>query len=125
MKNPTEIRSALSHFSGSGTFTKWSPLFPRCVLTEGAECVANECEAFWLMDLIASHQINRTVRAEEFQVWKLAKKGEGWRITAEDGNGREIAVQALGYSNFPLEEITLWAARNELGGITIFLPSEY
>lgn len=125
MKNPADIKLALATFTGSGTFSKWSFLFPRHVLTEGAEFVAHECQAFWLMDLIASWQTKSTVRAEEFQVWKLAKVGAKWLATAEDGNGKQIAKQSIPFSDFPLDEITLWAARNELGGITILLPSEY
>jgi hypothetical protein len=126
MKSPSEIRSSLAQFTGSDSFTKWSILYPRHVLTDGARFVAEECGAYWLADLIASHQTNAKVRAEEFQVWKLAKYGKGWKASAEDGNGNVIAVQLIGYSDFPLEEgITLWANRNELNGITILLPSEY
>lgn len=129
MKTEVEIqsiRNSLAQFSGSDIFTKWSALFRNCVLTEGALHLAESCGAYWLMDLIASHQTSAKVRAESFQVWKLTPKGKGWQAIAEDGNNNVIAKQNLSYSDFPfIEGITLWAVKNEFGGVTIMLPSEY
>lgn len=61
MKSQGQIKSDLSQFTGSSTFTKFSPLFPNVVLTEGAEFLADECGAYWLMDMIASHLITGCV----------------------------------------------------------------
>lgn len=120
--NPTEIKNSLAQFHGSETFTRWS-FSRRDVLTEGALFVAKECGAFWLMDAIASHQ--HKLKNEDFQVWRLRKENEKWVLTGEDGNYREIIEQKIKFSDFPLDEIKLFACRNELGGITIMLPGEY
>jgi hypothetical protein len=80
------------------------------------------------MDAVASHQHDPKVKAEDFQVWVLKWKGEderGFLLTAEDGNGNQIARQVIHYSDFPLSSIKLYACRNELGGRTIMLPSEW
>jgi hypothetical protein len=37
-------------------------------MTESGVFLAKTANAFWLTDLIASHQLNPRVRAEEFQV---------------------------------------------------------
>ncbi len=123
---PEEIESQLGNFMGSETLTKWSALFRNDVLTEGAKFVAENCGAYWLMDAIASHQLDPRVKKERFQNWNLVKKGgKKWWLYAEDGNDNQITEQHISYSDFPLEKIELWAVRNELGGITIMLPSEY
>jgi hypothetical protein len=122
---PQKIKDALSNFNGSETFTKWSILFSNCVLTEGALFVAEQCGAYWLMDAIASHQHNPTVRAEGFQVWKLAKDGKEWLLSCEDGNDGVVTFQKIQFSDFPLENMEIWAVENELGGFTLMLPSEY
>ena len=129
MKTAAEIQSALLQFSGSDTFTKWSPLFPGSVITDGALYVAEECGAYWLMDAIASWQHDPKVKGEEFQVWQLTRYvtsgEERWDLIADDGNGNQLALQAIEFSDFPLAGIKFFAVRNELGGITIMLPGEY
>lgn len=121
-----EIQSTLGQFHGSDTFTSWSPLFRNSVLTEGALYVAENCGAYWMMDAISSYKHDPVFRDKDFQVWKLVKGDDGWRLSAEDGNGNALASQSIGYSDFPLDEgVTIWAIRNELGGLTLMLPSEY
>ena len=124
---PSEIRTNLGLFSGTETWTKWSPLFRNCLLTDGALYLAENCGAYWLMDAIGSYQHERKFRAEDFQVWKLARDPvDGWRLIAEDGNDNQLASQFIEFSDFPLDEgITIYAIRNELGGLTLMLPSEY
>jgi hypothetical protein len=123
---PSEIRTNLDRFSSSDTVTPWSPLFRNSVLTEGALYVAENCDAYWLMDAIASYKQDPVFRGQDFQVWKLVKGDDGWRLSAEDGNDNTLASQFIEYSDFPLDEgITVWAVRNELGGLTLMLPSEY
>ncbi len=55
MKSQDQIKSDLKQFIGSITYTRFSPLFPNVVLTDGAKYLADECGAYWLMDMIASH----------------------------------------------------------------------
>jgi hypothetical protein len=130
---PEELSFALAHFSGSESFTSWSILFRRDRLTDGAKYLAEKCGAYWLMDAIASWQCDPRVRGEVFQVWKLRRCDEsnfGWELVLEDGgrNGEpsaQIVRQFIQYSDFPLKNIRLFAQKNEIGGITIMLPSEY
>ena len=52
-------QSNLAQFTGTEAYHRWSPLFPRMVLTDGAMFVAKHggtSGAFWLMDAIVSHQ---------------------------------------------------------------------
>lgn len=45
--------------------------------TDGIKTLAELAGAYWLIDLAASHQTNRKVRAEPFQLWTLRKLPEG------------------------------------------------
>lgn len=124
---PHDLRCNLAQYMGSDTFTRWSILYRNDVLTEGTSYLARHAECFWLMDAIAAHQTDPSVRREEFQVWFLRQRPLGdWHLYCEDGNNNLVTEQVFETSDFPLPEgITLWACRNDFGGITIMLPTEY
>lgn len=112
----------LAHFSGSLQFYRhW---LPRILMTEGVHYVT-ENGAAWLVDVVASVQHGPEVRGESFQVWKLRVKDGKGKVTCTDGNGKMLYVQHIPGTDYPHEELTLWAAANEQGGITVMLPGEY
>lgn len=113
---------ALTQFTGTEGYTRWSPLFRNFVLTDGALYVAEEAGAYWLMDAIASHF--RSYRTQDFVVATLKKRPKTWLLTLDDGNSNKLASQVIEYSDFPLDEIKLYAApQGDLW--VILLPSEY
>lgn len=116
----------LSGFTGSGEFTRFNGLTPRTLATEGATFLAEKVGAFWLLDEIALGQRGK-VAAQEFQVWELIvdKDTNKARLIVEDGNDNVVRSKRIPFTDFPAPGIKLWAARNELGGVTIMLPSEY
>jgi hypothetical protein len=58
---------------------------------------------------------------EEFQVWKLAvRPARTATLTCDDGKGHIVFTKEIEYTDFPLEEITLYFANR-----VIHLPSEY
>lgn len=79
------------------------------------------------MDAIASHQTNRQVAAEPFQVWKLiVNEKQQATLTCTDGNETLLVKQEISYSDFPLSEITLYAEQSDyLAGRVMMLTSEY
>lgn len=114
-----EISAALSNHTGSlERYRHWTG---RLIYTPGIHDLAELCGAFWLIDLVASHQITASVRAEPFQVWKLTTTPDHTAAAiADDGNGRVIAEQRIEFTDFPLPEISLYLAEGVL-----LLPSEY
>ena len=113
-----EITSALGQFNGSMVFYRCG-VVPQMMFSEGAHFVAESCGAYWLIDGIAILQLTPKVRAEEFQIWKLAVTGHKAVLTLDDGNGNIIVRKSVSFTDFPLPEVTLWVENN-----TIYLPRE-
>ncbi len=124
----TITQAELNQFTGTETWTRWNPiLFPRFTLTEGALYVANNADAYWLMDLIASHQpkLLKHQRMREMQVWTLKVKDGKAVATCQDGDYNTVTEQKIEYTDFPMEEIVLWFMPLDETRFTILLPSEY
>jgi uncharacterized protein DUF6876 len=113
--------SDLRQFTGSEHWYRHG-LNRKILYTDGAQYVAEHGGAYWLLDEIALIQPHgTTVAAEGFQVWKLAVRPDRTAtLTCEDGNGTIVFSKEIEFTDFPLDEITLWFTNN-----TIFLPSEY
>ena len=116
----SRIMTDLSQFTGTETWWK-HPIFRSYTYTDGVKYVADSCKAYWLIDAILSHQGNKKVSKQEFQVWKLTKQGdESWILACEDGNNHKVVDQVIQFSDFPLNTITIW-----LTDRVLLLPSEY
>lgn len=111
-----EIKQNLSQFTGTENYYRLHNLN----LTDGAKFVADECKAWWLLDIIWSYQADIRLRNQTFQVWKLEVKDLQATVRCEDGDYNELLSQDIDYTDFPLESITLWCINN-----VILLPSEY
>lgn len=116
---PHELKQGLEQFYGT---EDWHRMRPGVLLTDGARFLAEQAGAFWLMDVIWSYQT--FLRQVPFQVWHLKRQGEGCVVWVEDGNYNKLKSQDIGYTDFPLDEIELFASR-ENGEVIILLPSEY
>lgn len=94
----------------NGADTVYRHLFNRFVFTEGVKFVADVAGAYWLIDAVASHQLNHraVAQANGFQVWRLKhnKTGSGAVLTMDDGgqDGGEAKVlvrQRIPFTDFP------------------------
>ena len=90
--------------------------------SDGAQYVAERGGAYWLLDEIALIQpYDKTVAAEEFQVWTLTVHSDKTAtLTCGDGNGNAVFSKEIEYTDFPLDAITFYFTNN-----VIHLPSEY
>lgn len=110
----------LDQFTGSEQFFRHA-LMRQVVYTEGVKYLAEHGGAYWLVDKIATLQLEPKVRAEEFQVWKLTVNGDKTaKLACEDGDSSQIYSEDIDYTDFPLPQAELWFTNN-----TILLPSEY
>lgn len=121
-KQHTSLNAALlGKFTGTLHWYR-HPLFRSVIYTDGVKYVADEGQAYWLIDEIAAAVIGEPcVSAEPFQVWTL-KVAPNYSavLSCEDGNYNLVYVKNIDFTDFPLEEITLWYSNN-----TILLPNEW
>jgi hypothetical protein len=120
MLDKTKLLNEFKHFTGSET-TYYLPLFPMFRYTEGVRHLAINANAFWLVTDIFSYQFIKLFLDNPFQVWKLKVTPDNKAIIqVEDGDDIVLKTISLEYTDFPLDEFTLWF----VDGI-LLLPSEY
>lgn len=125
MSKPTkqEIENNLAQFFGTDEYHKYNG---NLILTDGVKYMAQACGAFWFLDIIWSVLMTKpAIKKEEMLVCKLQKTGEETAVaTIENGNKVVLYTQNIKHTDFPLDEITVWA--NVDGNYrVILLPSEY
>ena len=124
----SEIRSELAQFCGTETYYK--TLDQRLFYTDGVRAMAERCQAYWLIDLIASHQpqARKDPRLRGMQAWRLEVSADAAvAYCCEDTPRLEAAKirQDIGYTSFPLDAIDLWVSQNSGADWVLLLPSEY
>lgn len=116
------MTNANEHFgSGNGSENFYQNRLSSIIYTDGVKDMAESCGAYWLIDLVISHQLTKTVKHQTFQVWKLTRmKDDAFKIVATDGEEREIACQQIPFSDFRCDVATLWLVNG-----CLMLPNEY
>jgi hypothetical protein len=118
--NKAQLLTNLKHFSGSEEFY-FMPLFRSFKYTEGVKYLAQNANCYWLLDYIFSSQNFEILQNNEFQTWKIkVNEDKTALILVEDGNYNNLKSFNLDFTDFSLDEITLWFI-----GDTLLLPSEY
>jgi hypothetical protein len=112
-----ELERNLAQFTGSEEYHKFSH-FTRLLATDGVIYLAQSAECFWLLDILASVQNMPKIRRASMQVL-IFNKSEG-EVRIEDGNKNVLYKQKIDYTDFPLDEITIWVEGN-----IVLLPSEH
>jgi hypothetical protein len=117
----TLTKDDLRQFTGTERWYR-HPLNRKVTYTDGAKYLAEQAGAYWLLDEIAIIQPYDTrIAATEFQVWKLVVRPDRTAtLTCEDGNYHVVFTKELAFTDFPLDDITLWFTNN-----VIYLPSEH
>jgi len=111
----------LAGFTGTEHWYR-HPLVRSVLYTDGAKHVAEHGGAYWLLDEIAFAQHRGGgLTHEPFQVWTLTVSPDRTAtLVCDDGNGRELYVRTLEFTDFPLPSIKLYFT-----DAVILLPSEY
>ncbi len=119
-KRSSALIAELVQFTGTSSYTRISR---RHLLTDGAKYLADQAACYWLMDAVASH-LNEIGTQDWFVLVKLELQGTTATLIYEDGNGNEHVRQSIGYTDFPMEQIILYACWDSEYWV-IMLPSEY
>jgi hypothetical protein len=112
-----------NHFFGNsnGSENLFRYSFTHFVYTDGVKSLARDCQAYWLIDLIISHQTYFHVNKEQFQVWDFKKvEGNQFSVVCTDGNHNKVTNQEIPFSDFPYDVATLWLVDG-----CLMLPKEY
>jgi hypothetical protein len=110
----------LSHSTGTERYYRISR---RHLLTDGTKYLAEEAECFWKMYAVASH-LSEIGTADWFVLVRVTVQGARATMVYEDGNGHQHARQESPFTDFPLDEQTLYACWDGEHWV-IMLPSEY
>lgn len=113
----------LKQFYGTSQHCKhWLKQF---FCTDGAQYLAQEMKAYWLLDAIASHQTKELLSdnmLKDFQIWKLIvnQREKTAKLICEKDTNDVVITQDIAYTDFPLSKVKLYL----VGGV-LMLPSEY
>ena len=121
-----DLKHALAGFHGTEEWHCHRCFSPLTILpTDGALYLAKNGggsgpSAFWLMDAIASYQGEKKLTRHSFQTWRLivTPESEGKSRSAVLTCGERIEMpivrQEIEFTDFPLDEITLYARGTNL-----------
>ena len=122
MLTKQEILNDLPNFYGTENHYRWSPIFTNFVLTDGAKYLAESADAYWLVDIFASHL--PSYKDEGFAVLYLKVNDRKATAQIEDGNGKVLKKQKIEYTDFPLDAVVLYCCPQD-DQFVIMLPSEW
>jgi len=118
----------LSEFTGTENYYT-NPLYP-FKYTDGIKYLAENGGAYWLLDAIASWQLEKIIRRDQYladlQFWKLKVNHDNSAVLTCERDTDDIACeQKIPYTDFPIKEIRLYLINMGSGGGVLMLPSEY
>ncbi|CAN5754295.1 hypothetical protein BH10BAC3_BH10BAC3_12110 [soil metagenome] len=109
----------LRHFTGTSNW--YRHLFTGLLYTDGIKAMAVQFQAYWLIDLVFSHQVTPRLQKEAFQTWELNRiKGNQFLATCTDGNENILCKQVIPFSDFSADTLKMFYTNGVL-----MLPSEY
>ena len=130
MLSPEELQAGLAQFTGTQTWYRYR--FGQTVLayyTEGIQYLADNADCYWLLTEIVTAQTDENVSGETFQSWDLLVSPDQQAfLVCEDGNQISVFTKIIPYTDFPLEEITVWVEYGEIEGAVkpiLLLPNEH
>ena len=108
-----QIEQDLRQFTGTENYYNSLGL----LFTDGVKFLADSCQAYWLIDLIASYRNKR----KEFELWQISVKNNKAVVTMREDCGlNPIVRQEIHHTDFPFQNFKLYLRNNVL-----MLPSEY
>jgi len=126
-----DLRAECEQFTGSATMHCVSRSGLPFYITDGVKYVMEKAECRWLLNSIFKFggEVCQSAGDQPFLVFKFAVKPDNTGIlTIEDGNHNVLTTQPTEETDLLLgrdEPFSFWLVKNEHGGRTLMLPSEY
>ncbi len=92
----------LADFTGTTCYYRISK---QHLLTVGTQYLAEQAGCYWIMDAVSSHLVEIGTQ-DWFVVVRVGVGDHKAVMRYEDGNGRELARQAIPYTDFPVAEMS-------------------
>ena len=118
--NTHELQLALRDFTGTQNYHR---VLPKLVITDGVEFLANNANSYWLVSAIYWHLVTQPIRSE-FVVARLVVSGKTANLVLDDGNDQVISEQHIEYTDFPLDEVTIYCSYQSRYWV-VSLPTEH
>jgi hypothetical protein len=117
-----ELEATLARFSGTERIYRQAFAGNVIQYTDGVRYLAETAQAYWLIDVLHSHQRRAVRLCDGFQLWQLQVNDDRSAIIeCRADTGQPAAIrQRIEYTDFPLKQIRLYVV-----GHTIMLPGEY
>lgn len=115
-----DLAAALKQFTGTESYTQYGS---QIRLTDGALFLAEQAQAFWLIDLFGNYLVGLKNK-EDFVCLKIQTRSNQATVSIEDGSDNVFATQEILYTDFPLSNFTLYACWYGTSWV-VMLPSEY
>ena len=118
-----ELKNLNEEFAGFvGTVDYFKhPFYKDFTYTEGVKSMASQYGAYWLIDLIFSHQYKKEVRQENFQIWETKSESKKAVVEMRTDTGEPAIVsQGISPTDFPEGCLKLYL----IDGV-LLLSSEY
>lgn len=118
----------LSNFTGTENYYS-NKRYP-FVYTDGIKYLAENGEAYWLLDAIASWQGEPIIKDDQdlnrIQFWKLKINPDQSAILICERDQDDIVItQKIPFTDFPITEITLYLCGMGINRGVLILPSEH
>ena len=105
MTTSNDIKSNLDQLIGTTQYFKHQLGIH---FTDGIKYLADSCQCYWLIDIVASWQFDSIVKDNDFQVYKLiVNENHSAVVRIEDGNDKLIQLQMIEFTDFPLDCIRI------------------
>jgi hypothetical protein len=88
----------LAQFTGT---TRYYRIGRQHLLTDGNQYLAEQAGCYWIMDAVSSH-VTEIGTVDWFVVVRIEVENHQAVMRYEDGNGRELACQAIPHTDFPV-----------------------
>jgi len=116
----SELRAALRTFVGTTAYHRhWSGLR----YTDGVKFLVEKAKAYWLLDLIASWQLEALCDEwlREFQLWELFVRADRTATAVCSRDSEDVAFrQEIKSTDFPLDYLKVYVERG-----VVLLPFEH
>lgn len=114
---PQEILAGMEQYRGTENYYKHP--FCNVIWTDGAQYIADSCNANWLVSDACIQCDALKDKSEFIKVQLSCDNGKG-TLEYTDGNGKLLHVHEYRYTDFPLDVIAFYYTNG-----TLLLPSEY